>query len=82
MFTKDELVEYINCGREIEFNYKGLMYSITYSPEGQDDYISFCEFYKEPTNVKTIDELLSVQRNGVTVLQMWESLSEDDVWLY
>ena len=34
------------------------------------DYISFCEFYKEPTNVTTIEDLLEVSRDGVTVLEM------------
>ena len=76
------LIEYIECGREIEFKYKGKMYSITYSPTDMDDFISFCEFYKEPTNVTTIEELLEVSRNGVTVLQMWEALSEEDIWIY
>ena len=79
---KEVLIDYIECGREIEFKYKGKMYSITYSPTDMDDFISFCEFYKEPTNVTTIEELLEVSRNGVTVLQMWEALSEEDIWIY
>ncbi len=80
--TKEVLIGYIECGREIEFKYKGKMYSITYSPADMDDFISFCEFYKEPTNVTTIDGLLEVTRDGVTVLKMWESLSEEDMWIY
>lgn len=80
--TKDLLKDYIDCGREIEFKYNEKMYSITYSPADQEDFISFCEFYKEPANVKTFDELLEVSRDGVTVLQMWESLTEEDVWIY
>lgn len=79
---KELLVDYIECGREIEFKYKGKMYSITYSPADMDDFISFCEFYKEPTNVTTIDDLLKVSRNGINILEMWESLSEEDVWVY
>lgn len=79
---KEVLIDYIECGREIEFKYKGKMYSITYSPADMGDFISFCEFYKEPTNVTTIDDLLKVSRDGVTVLKMWESLSEDDMWIY
>ena len=80
--TKDLLADYIECGREIEFKFNEKMYSITYSPADQEDFISFCEFYKEPTNVKTFEELLEISREGVTVLQMWESLSEDDIWIY
>ncbi len=80
--TKELLKEYVDYGREIEFKYNEKMYSITYSPADQDDYISFCEFYKEPTNVKTFDELLEISREGVTVLQMWEDLTEDNIWIY
>lgn len=80
--NKEQLIEYVECGREIEFKYKGKMYSITYSPDGVEDYISFCEFYKETSDVKTVEELTKVEREGVTVLQMLESLTEDDVWLY
>lgn len=79
---KDLLIDYIECGREIEFKYNGKMYSITYSPANMDDFISFCEFYKEPTNVTTIDELLKISRDGVTVLEMWKAISEDDIWIY
>ena len=28
------------------------------------------------------EELLKVTRDNVTVLQMWESLTEKDVWIY
>lgn len=80
--TKEVLKDYIDCGREIEFKYNEKMYSITYSPADQEDFISFCEFYKEPTNVKTFEELLEVSRDDVTVLQMWESLTEEDIWIY
>lgn len=79
---KGLLAEYIKTGNEIEFKYNEKMYSITYSPADQEDYISFCEFYKEPTNVKSFEELLEVSRDGVTVLQMWESLTDEDIWIY
>ncbi len=77
---KETLIDYINCGIEIEFKYKEKMYSITYSPSGDDDFISFCEFYKKPTNVKTIDELLNVHCCDTTLQEIWKSLSEKDVW--
>lgn len=80
--TKELLENYIECGREIEFKYKDKMYSITYSPTDDDDFISFCEFYKEPSNVKAFDELLNISRDGTTVLQMWNSLTEGDIWIY
>ena len=80
--TKDLLQEYVECGNEIEFKYNKKMYSITYGIVDDVEVISFCEFYKETTEVKTFDELLKVSRDGVTVLMMWESLTEEDVWIY
>lgn len=80
--TKEQLFNYIAEGREIEFRYNGKKYSITYSPSWEEDYISFCEFYQETTDVKTPEELIAVERDGVTVLQMLESLSEEDIWIY
>ena len=80
--TKEALVNYITHGREIEFKYNDKMYSITYSPSWMEDFISFCEFDKETSDVKEINELLDITREGVTVLEMWESISEKDVWVY
>ena len=80
--TKKTLYDYISCGREIEFQYHGKMFSITYSPSWEEDFISFCEFYKEPVNVKTADELIKIKYDGVTVLEMLESLTENDIWIY
>ena len=80
--TKSSLFEYIEQGREIEFQYNEKKYSITYGEYRGKDVISFCEFYKDSTEVTTTDELLSVTRYGVSVAEMWESISEDDVWLF
>ena len=75
---KEDLSNYISCGDEIEFAYEGKRYSITYGTIDGTQYISFCEFYKETTEVLTVDELFKVSRDGKTVLEMWESLGEDD----
>ena len=80
--TKEQLINYVSHGREIKLKYNGKMYSITYSPQGEDDYISLCEFYKETTDVHSVEELLEVHRDGITVKQMLESLTEDDIWIY
>ncbi|MBR4395678.1 MAG: hypothetical protein IKT01_04745 [Eubacteriaceae bacterium] len=80
--NKDLLKDYVDCGREIEFKFNNKMYSITYGIIDDEEVISFCEFYKETTEVKTFNELIEVTRDGVTVLQMWESLTEEDVWIY
>ena len=82
MMTKDLLKEYVDCGREIEFKYNDKMYSITYGIIDDEEVISFCEFYKETTEVKTFEELIEVSRDGVTVLQMWESITDEEAWIY
>ena len=44
----EQLKNYINIRNEIEFNYRGKKYSITYwyPDDNEDDaYISFCEYY-------------------------------------
>ncbi len=80
--TREELQNYVANGREIEFKYNDKMYSITYSPSWMGDFISFCEFDKETSDVKNVDELINVTRDGVTVLEMLETLTDDDIWIY
>ena len=78
----DQLREYVSEGREIEFKFNGKKYSITYGVIDDKDVISFCEFYQETTEVETVDELLKVERDGVTVHHMLESITEEDTWIY
>lgn len=78
----DQLREYVSEGREIEFKFNGKEYSITYGVIDGKDVISFCEFYQETTEVETVDELIKVERDGVTVLHMLESITEEDIWIY
>lgn len=70
--------KYIDTGREIEFTYDKKEYSITYYNDNRVNYISFCEFYKEPIDVSSFDELLEKKYNGISIKDMIESLSEDD----
>lgn len=82
----DELNEYIQIGNEIEFTFNGKQYSITYwYPDNNEDnkWISFCEFYKETTEVKTAKELWNnVSRDGVTVGKMLTSINESQIYIY
>lgn len=80
--TKDYLHELITTGREIEFEYRGKKYSITYGIINDKKVMSFCEFYQYTTEVTTFEELCEVERNGVSVIKMWESLSENDIWIF
>ena len=82
----EELLKYIETGNEIEFKYDGKDYSITYIylDDDQDTrLISFCEFYKATTEVKTAEELwTNVFRDGISVGEMLESIDEKDIWIY
>ena len=78
----DDLVECVNTGREIEFKWDNRMYSITYAMINGVHIISFCEFYKESTEVTDIDDLLNIKRNNVTVRDMLKSISDEDIWMY
>ena len=70
--------DYIETGREIEFTYDTQEYSITYYNDNRVNFISFCEFYKEPIDVSSFDELLEKKYNGISIKDMIESLNEDD----
>ena len=80
--TADQLIDHINHGREIEFRYNDKMYSITYGTIDRKHVISFCEFYKETTEVEKPEEVANISRNGVTVIEMLSSISEEDIWIY
>ena len=86
MMTFEQLENYIDCRNEIEFTYRGKQYSITYwYPEENEEnvYISFCEFYKYTTEVKTAAELWNdVSREGITVGEMLSSITEEDIYVY
>ena len=56
--TKEMLADYVECGNEIEFKFNNKMYSITYGIVDEKEVISFCEFYKETTEVESFDELI------------------------
>lgn len=81
--TFEQLKDLVDCGQEIEFSFKGKRYSITYwypNDDENDMWISFCEFYKETTEVRTANELWSdVSRDGFTVGQMLSSIEIEDV---
>ncbi|MCR5517229.1 MAG: hypothetical protein K6F17_01490 [Lachnospiraceae bacterium] len=77
-----KIFDLVESGREVEFEYDGKKYSITYGTVDDVEVISFCEFYKESTEVTTVDELLKVKRDGVSVEEMLLSLSEDDIWIF
>ena len=83
--TFEQLKDLVDYGQEIEFSFKGKRYSITYwypNDDENDMWISFCEFYKETTEVKDFNSLLKVSRNGTTVKEMIESVSDKDIEIF
>lgn len=80
--TKDELLELIRCGREIEFCYDGDMYSITQGMLDGKEVISFCKFYGETTEVELPEDVLIISRKGIFVWDMIHSISDNDIWIY
>lgn len=80
--TKEQLFEWVDTGRELEFNYKGKDYSITYFRNNRKICISFCEFYKETLDVATVDELWISTYKGIKLSDMLSSIPEDDVYVY
>ena len=80
--NREQLLDLINHGREIEFRFNGKKYSITYGMLNGRHVISFCEFYKETTEVESAEDAINITRDNVSVLEMLESLTEDDIWIY
>ena len=70
--------DYIDTGREIEFTYDKKEYSITYYNDNRVNYISFCEFYKEPINVQTSSEVLKLKIGSFTL----ENIQTLAPWLH
>ena len=76
--TKQELWEYTEEGHEIEWKYQDKWYSIVYGEdENKQIYFSVCEFYQEPVEVYTFDEMINIQFNGVTVMEMLETFPDN-----
>ena len=80
--TIDVLKKWVRTGRELEFNYRGKDYSITYYNDDRKDFISFCEAYDETVDVATVDELWNSTYKGIKLSDMLSSIPEDDVYVY
>ena len=82
---KSECIELLVWNnREIEFEYNNKKYSITYCGEGdkRKDKISFCEFYQKPTNVETVEELLELRIEGLTLEEILSKVSDEAIYIY
>ena len=77
--TKQQLAEWAETGRELEFEYHGRKYSITYYNDGRKNYISFCEYYQEPLDVPDVKTLWGSSYNGIELSKMLSVIPEDEV---
>ena len=75
----EEFKQLVETGREMEFNYNGKRYSITYGYIDSKYVISFCEFYKETTEVDNFEKLISISRDNVTIKEMIETINDNDI---
>lgn len=79
---RKKIEELINTGREIEFLYNNKKYSITYYGDNRSNYISFCEFNKEPIDVSSIDKLLDLTLDGSRLEEIFSNLPNESVEIY
>lgn len=68
----------IETGYDIEFSYKGKSYSITKTGRNT---ISFCEFYKEPTEFACVDEFINNAKIDNELLKdIWDKVTNISVF--
>ncbi len=77
--TKQQLIEWIDTGRELEFEYEGNKYSITYYNDNRKDYISFCQYYQETLDVSDVETLWNSTYKGINLADMFSSISDNEV---
>ncbi|HBB05819.1 MAG TPA: hypothetical protein DCZ41_04480 [Firmicutes bacterium] len=80
---KAECIEcLVDCNREIEFTYLGKEYSITYYNDKRENYISVCEAFKKPIDVKNASEVLKLKIGSLTLEQIFAKLPDSAFDIY
>ena len=79
---RKEIEELIQTGREIEFSYKNKRYSITYCCDKRSNYISYWEINTEPKDVSSVEELLALTIDGLTLEQVLNNIPNDDIDIF
>jgi hypothetical protein len=81
--TKEQLIKWIDTGRELEFSYNGKNYSITYYGDGRKDYISFCEFDDALTlDVDSADALWDSSYKGMKLSDTLPKVKCEDISVF
>lgn len=78
----EKIKEWLDLGHEIEFTYKNKQYSVTYFiNELNQEKISFCEFYKEPTDFETQQDFMeNAKIDGEYLKEIWDKVV--DIYIY
>ena len=72
----------IACKREIEFSYRNKRYSITYYNDNREKYISVCEAYKQPVDVKNANEVLKIKIGKISLEKIFSELPDSAFDIY
>lgn len=82
MYKFDNFRHWIACGREIEFEYSGKRYSVTYGVNDKDEKrIYFCEFYQPDTEFIDANDFMKNSKIGEHFLSdIWEDVTEVDIF--
>lgn len=74
--------ELVKARREIEFQFHGARYSITYYNDDREKSISVCRFYETPVDVRNTDELFQLRIGRYTLEQIFAALPDNAFDIY
>lgn len=78
--TREQVKIWMKTGREIEWEYKGKQYSLCpFLTANKEKWVSFCEFNEENLDAKDVDTLWNLTYKGISVKEIFESVSENSV---
>ena len=72
----------IACNREIEFSYQNRRFSITYYNDNREKYISVCEEFQKPIDVRNVSELLRLKIGKYTLEKIFTVLPDSAIDIY
>lgn len=72
----------IDNKREIEFVYHNNKFSITYYNDNRTKYISVCEYYRNPIDVASVQEVLKLKIGNKTLEQVFAELPDSAITIY
>ena len=79
---REYIEELIEAGREIEFQYRGKRYSITYYNDERGKGISVCRFFGKPADLRNADEVFQLTIGGITLERIFADLPDSAFDIY